>query len=53
MSGQLRSGRQVRDEPSLAMSIGVLCAVLVAMFAIIVNINVPDVQFAPADLFGL
>jgi hypothetical protein len=35
------------------MSIGVRCAVLVAMFAIILNIDVPDVQFAPADLFGL
>jgi hypothetical protein len=35
------------------MSFGVLCAVLLAMFAIVVNINVPDIQFAPADFFGL
>jgi hypothetical protein len=53
MSGQLRLDRQVSDEPSLAMSVGVLCVVLLAMFAIVVNINIPDVQFAPADLFGL
>jgi hypothetical protein len=53
MSGQLRLDRQVNDEPSLAMSFGVLCVVLLAMFAIVANINVPDVQFAPADLFGL
>jgi hypothetical protein len=53
MSGQLRLDRQVSDEPSLAMSFGLLCVVLLAMFAIVVNINVPDVQFAPADLFGL
>jgi hypothetical protein len=53
MSGQLRLDRQVSDEPSLAISFGVLCVVLLAMLAIVVNINVPDVQFAPADLFGL
>jgi hypothetical protein len=53
MSGQLRSDRQVSNEPSLAMSVGVLCMLLLAMFAFVVNINVPDVQFAPADLFGL
>jgi hypothetical protein len=53
MSGQLRLDCQVSDEPSLAMSFGVLCVVLLAMFAIVVNISVPDVQFAPADLFGL
>jgi hypothetical protein len=53
MSGQLRLDRQVSDEPSLAMSFGLLCVVLLAMFAIVVNINVPDVQFAPADLFSL
>jgi hypothetical protein len=53
MSVQLRLDRQVSDEPSLAMSFGLLCVVLLAMFAIVVNISVPDVQFAPADLFGL
>ena len=53
MAGQLRLGRHVSDEPSLAMSFGVLCVLLLAMFAIVVNINIPDVQFAPADLFGL
>jgi hypothetical protein len=50
MSVQLRLDRRVSDEPSLAMSFGLLCVVLLAMFAIVV---VPDVQFAPADLFGL
>jgi hypothetical protein len=53
MSGQLRLDRKVSDEPSLAMSVGVLCMVLLAMFAIVVNINIPDVQFAPSDMFGL
>jgi hypothetical protein len=53
MSGQLRLDRQVSDEPSLTMSFGLLCVALLAMFAIVVNINVPDVQFAPADLFSL
>jgi hypothetical protein len=49
MSVQLRLDRRVSDEPSLAMSFGLLCVVLLAMFAIVVNISVPDVQFAPAD----
>jgi hypothetical protein len=52
MSGQ-RLDRQVSDEPSLAMSFGVLCVLLLAMFAIVVNINIPDIQFAPGGVFGL
>ncbi len=35
------------------MSIGLLCVVLLAMFAIVVNISVPEVQFAPVDLLDL
>ncbi len=52
MTGQLRSNRKTSDEPSLGMSFGVLCVVLFAMVAIIINIHVPDIQLAPAD-FGL
>ncbi len=35
------------------MSLGVLCVMLLAMFAIISNISVPDVQLAPADLLAV
>jgi hypothetical protein len=36
------------------MSFGVLCLVLFAMFAIVANINVPDIQFVQSDiLIGL
>jgi hypothetical protein len=52
MSEERRLNRQASDEPSLGMSFGVLCLVLFAMFAIVININVPDIQLAPAD-FGL
>ena len=40
MSGERRSDRQVNDEPSLGMSIGLLCVVLFAMFAIVGNVRV-------------
>jgi hypothetical protein len=52
MTGERRLDRQASDEPSLGMSFGVLCLVLAAMFAIVININVPDIQLAPVD-FGL
>ncbi len=35
------------------MSLGLLCAVLLALFAVELSINIPEVQFAPADLLGL
>jgi hypothetical protein len=50
MSGERRSDRQANDEPSLGMSIGLLCAVLFAMFAIVVSI--PDVQFVQTDFLA-
>ena len=45
MSRERRSDRQANDEPSLGMSIGLLCVVLFAIFAIVSNVSVPDVQF--------
>ena len=49
MSGERRSDRQANDEPSLGMSIALLCAVLFAMFVIVGNVSVPDVQFVQTD----
>jgi hypothetical protein len=48
MSGQRRSARQESPEPSLGMSVGVLCLILFGLFAIIANISVPDIRLAPA-----
>jgi hypothetical protein len=54
MSGERRLGRQVNDEPSLAMSFVVLFAVLAAMVAIVANISILDIQLSTADsLAGL
>ena len=52
MSRERRSDRQVNDEPSLGMSIGLLCMVLFAMFAIVGNVRVPDVQFVQTDFLA-
>jgi hypothetical protein len=52
MSGERRLDRQANDEPSLGMSIGLLCVVLFAMFVIVGNISVPDVQFAQTDFLA-
>jgi len=52
MSGERRLDRQANDEPSLGMSIGLLCAVLFAMFAIVGNVSIPDVQFVQTDFFA-
>jgi hypothetical protein len=41
------------DEPSLGMSFGLLCVVLLAMSVIVLNISIPEIQLAPADLLGL
>jgi len=52
MSGERRLDRQANDEPSLAMSLVVLCVVLAAMVAIVTNISIPDIQLSTAaDLF--
>jgi hypothetical protein len=52
MSGQRRSGRQANDEPSLGMSIGLLCVVLFTMFAIVGSVSVSDVQFVQTDFLA-
>jgi hypothetical protein len=52
MSGERRSDGQANDEPSLGMSIGLLCVVLFAMFAIIGNVSIPDVQFVQTDFLA-
>jgi hypothetical protein len=44
MSGERRLDRQSIEEPSLGMSFGVLCLVLLGIFVIVININVPDIQ---------
>jgi hypothetical protein len=53
MTAQPHSNRQASDEPSLGMSVGVLCVMLLAVFAIVANISVPDIQLAPADLLAV
>jgi hypothetical protein len=52
MSRERRSDRQANDEPSLGMSIGLLCAVLFAMFAIVGSVSIPDVQFVQTDFLA-
>jgi hypothetical protein len=52
MSGERRLDQQANDEPSLGMSIGLLCAVLFAVFAIIGSVSIPDVQFEQTDFFA-
>jgi hypothetical protein len=52
MSGERRLDRQLNDEPSLAMSLFVLCVVLAAMVAIVGNISIPDVQFVQTDFLA-
>jgi hypothetical protein len=49
MSEQRPSVSQER-EPSLGMSVGVLCLILFGLFAIVANINVPDIRVAPAAM---
>jgi hypothetical protein len=45
-----RSAREENAEPSLGMSVGVLCLILFGLFAIVANISVPDIRIAPATL---
>ena len=52
MSGERRPDRQANEEPSLGMSIGLLCALLFAMFAIVGNVSIPDVQFVQTDFLA-
>ena len=52
MSREIRSDRQANDEPSLGMSIGLLCVVLFALFAIGSNVSVPEVQFVQSDFLA-
>jgi hypothetical protein len=50
MPGQHPCARQENPEPSLGMSVGVLCLILFGLFAFVANINVHDIQVAPAAL---
>jgi hypothetical protein len=52
MTGERRSHRQANDEPSLGMSIGPLCVVLFAIFAIVSTVSVPDIQFVQTDFLA-
>jgi hypothetical protein len=52
VSREIRSCRQANDEPSLGMSIGLLCVVLFALFAIVSTLSVPDIQFVQTDFSG-
>jgi hypothetical protein len=45
-----RPASQEHPEPSLGMSVGVLCLILFGLFAIVANIRVPDIGVAPAAL---
>jgi hypothetical protein len=47
MSEHHRSAKQESPEPSLGMSVGVLCLILFGLFAFVANISVPDIQLAP------
>jgi hypothetical protein len=51
MSGQYRPALQESREPSLAMSVGVLCFILLGMFVILTNVSIPDIQLGP-ELFA-
>jgi hypothetical protein len=50
MSEQHRSAKQESPEPSLGMSVGVLCLILFGLFAFVANISVSDIQLAPTAL---
>jgi hypothetical protein len=52
VSSEIRSHRQANDEPSLGMSIGLLCVLLFALLAIVSTISVPDVQFVQTDFLA-
>ncbi len=47
MPAQRPCPRQENPEPSLGMSVGVLCLILFGLFAIVANINVHDIRVAP------
>jgi hypothetical protein len=50
MSEPHRSARQENPEPSLGMSVGVLCLILFGLFAIVANISVPDIRVAQSTV---
>jgi hypothetical protein len=52
MSGERRLDRQANGEPSLGISVVLLCVVLFAMFAIVGNAGVPDVQSVQTDFLA-
>jgi hypothetical protein len=51
MSRERRLDRHANHEPSLTMSFVLLFVVLAAMFAIVANTSVPDVQLSTAELW--
>ena len=50
MSEPHRFAGRENPEPSLGMSIGVLCLILLGLFAIVANISVPDIRVAPTAI---
>jgi hypothetical protein len=50
MPAQPASTRQANPEPSLGMSVGVLCLILFGLFAFVANVNVHDIRLAPTAL---
>jgi hypothetical protein len=52
MPAQRPSARQENPEPSLGMSVGVLCLILFGLFAFVANVdvNVRDIRVTPAAL---
>ena len=48
MTAQHCHVRQEHPEPSLGMSVGVLCLILFGLFAFVATVSVPDIEVAPA-----
>jgi hypothetical protein len=48
-----RSAEQESPEPSLGMSVGVLCLILFGLFAFVANISVPDIELASTLIVDL
>jgi hypothetical protein len=52
MSGERRLDRQANGEPSLGISVVLLCVVLFAMFVIVGNARIPGVRFVQTDFLA-
>jgi hypothetical protein len=53
MSEQHRSAKQESPEPSLGVSVAVVCLILFGLFAFAANISIPDIQLAPTPIVDL